>query len=353
MRIARFGLVVTTFAIVAGPPVLASEPLRPAILGDPLPAISLPALQGGEVSLAGLKGRNVVIVFPRVQYGENKWCTICNYGYAELAALDAAESFRRELNTEVLFVVPFGREITERWIDATPAELAKVRSWKTPKEDSEKARAFAARARRHLPLDLPPGEGRPALPFPILLDADRAVTGGLGLFRTEWGGAKADQLVPSVFVLDREGVVRYKHVAQESTWDRPTGREIVDVVRALERAASSADATHQAIERAARDYVEGWYEGSAERMRRALHPDLAKRKVVKGDSGSTLGSVTATGLIEHAKPRPLAPGQRVTVDILDVHGPLATVKITSPLFVDYAHMALWNGEWKVLNVAWE
>jgi hypothetical protein len=231
--------------------------------------------------------------------------------------------------------------------------LAKVQAWKNPKEDTEKAKAFAARVRRHLPLDLPPGEGRPPLPFPILLDADRAVTGGLGLFRTEWGGAKAEQLVPAVFVLDREGVVGYKQVAQESTWDRPTGREIVDLVRSVDRAAGRVDATHQAIERAARDYVEGWYEGSAERMRRALHPELAKRSVAKGEAGTTLRSVTAVALIDGAKARPLAPGQRVTVEILDVHGPLATVKIASPLFVDYAHMALWNGEWKVLNVAWE
>ena len=352
MRIARFGLFATTLACFANPSG-AAAPIRPAVLGEPLPAITLPALQGSEVSLAAFKGKNVVVVFPRVQYGEGRWCTICNYGYAELAALDTAEAFRRELDAEVIFIVPFGRQIAERWIDATPAELAKVQSWKSPKEDTEKTKALAARARRHLPLDLPPGEGRPPLPFPILLDADRTVTGGLGLFRTEWSGAKADQLVPSVFVLDREGVVRYKHVAQESTWDRPTGREIVDVVRAVDHGSAKTDPTRQAIDRAARDYVEGWYEGSAERMRRALHPELAKRKVVEGEGGTTLRSLTAAALIDNVKPRPLQPGQRVTVEILDIHGPLATVKITSPLFVDYAHMALWNGEWKVLNVAWE
>ena len=351
MRKPRPGLVALTLACAAT--VSAGEKVRPAVLGEAMPAFTLPSLQGGEVSLAALQGRNVVIVFPRVQYGEGRWCTICNYGYVELTALDAAESFRRELEAEVLFVVPFGREVAQRWIDATPAELAKVQSWKNPKEDTAKAKEFAARARRHLPLDLPPGEGRPPLPFPILLDADRTVTGGLGLFRTEWGGAKADQLVPSVFVLDRHGVVRYKHVAQESTWDRPTGREIVEVLRAVARTSAAPDPTREAIERAARDYVAGWYEGSAERMRRALHPDLAKRTVVTRDGVTTLGTVTAVGLIDNAKPHPLQPGRRVTVDILDVHGPLATVKITSPLFVDYAHMALWNGEWKVLNVAWK
>ena len=36
-----------------------------------------------------------------------------------------------------------------------------------------------------------------------------------------------------------------------------------------------------AVRRTALDYVEGWYEGNAERMERALHPDLQKRIVEK------------------------------------------------------------------------
>lgn len=40
--------------------------------------------------------------------------------------------------------------------------------------------------------------------------------------------------------------------------------------------AANADA---AIRQTALDYIEGWYEGNAERMERALHPELAKRIV--------------------------------------------------------------------------
>ena len=36
-------------------------------------------------------------------------------------------------------------------------------------------------------------------------------------------------------------------------------------------------ADHDAIVRAALDYFEGWFDGDAARMERALHPDLAKR----------------------------------------------------------------------------
>jgi peroxiredoxin len=339
--------------VACGSTVRAGEAIRPAVLGETMPSFTLPSLSGGEVSLASLRGKNVVLVFPRVQYGEGQWCTICNYGYAELAELDAAEAVRRSTNAEIVYVVPFAREHAQRWIDATPDELAKVRGWKNPKAGDEKALAFAEKVKRHLPLDLDPAQGARGLPFPILLDADHTLTSGLGLFRTEWGGAKAEQLVPAVFVLDTTGVVRYKHVAQESTWDRPSGREIVDVLRAVARANVASDATRQAIVRTARDYVEGWYEGSTERLRRALHPELAKRKVVKEGEASKLWSLTAADLVANVKPHPLAPGQTIDVHVLDVQGGMATVKIVSPLFVDYAHLALWNGEWKIVNVAWE
>jgi Putative lumazine-binding len=34
-----------------------------------------------------------------------------------------------------------------------------------------------------------------------------------------------------------------------------------------------------AMKKAALDYIEGWYEGDATRMERALHPELAKRMI--------------------------------------------------------------------------
>ncbi len=343
---------VVAAGVLSGGAALAEE-VHPAMLGEVMPGFALPSLQGGEVSLAALAGRNVVLVFPRVQYGEGKWCTICNYGYAELAALDAAEAVRRSANAEIVFVVPFGREVAQRWVDATPAELAKVRDWKNPPAGDANALAFAERVRRHLPLDLDPAQGAHGLPFPILLDPERTLSCGLGLFRTEWAGAKAEQQVPAVFVLDAKGVVRYKQIAQESTWDRPTGHEIVAALRTVAREQEAGLATRQAIARAARDYVEGWYQGDAERLRRALHPELAKRKVVTEAGASKLWSITAAALIDNAKPRGLAPGEGIDVEVLDVHGSMATVRIVSPRFVDYAHLALWNGEWKIVNVAWE
>src|SRR5262249_46471729 len=41
--------------------------------------------------------------------------------------------------------------------------------------------------------------------------------------------------------------------------------------------ANASDEVRAAIKQTALDYIEGWYEGDAERMERAVHPELAKR----------------------------------------------------------------------------
>src|SRR5829696_9965628 len=73
------------------------------------------------------------------------------------------------------------------------------------------------------------------------------------------------------------------------------------VLSAPLRAQSGADSA--AIRATALDYIEGWYEGNAERMERALHPELAKR-IVNTDprSGrSNLGQMSALSLINGVK----------------------------------------------------
>ena len=51
---------------------------KPVTVGQPMPDFTLPAYQGGTVTLSALKGKNVMIIFPRGYAAENAWCTICN-----------------------------------------------------------------------------------------------------------------------------------------------------------------------------------------------------------------------------------------------------------------------------------
>ena len=121
--------------------------------------------------------------------------------------------------------------------------------------------------------------------------------------------------------------------------------------------ATPNDADREAIKQAALDYVEGWYEGNAERMERSLHPDLAKRIVNTNEQGrSQLGQMSAMSLVQGVKrgggkdtPR---EKQQKDVVILDVFENAATVKATMSGWVDYMHVGKFNGRWVIINVLW-
>jgi hypothetical protein len=122
-------------------------------------------------------------------------------------------------------------------------------------------------------------------------------------------------------------------------------------------AQAQASADSAAIRQTAMDYMEGWYTGDAERMNRALHPDLAKRIVRTENGTSQLNSMGAAQLVEgtrkgYGKETPADQRQR-DVAILDIFGGAASVKATMHDWVDYMHMARWNGRWVIVNVLWE
>ncbi len=114
-----------------------------------------------------------------------------------------------------------------------------------------------------------------------------------------------------------------------------------------------------AIEKTALDYIEGWYEGNAERMERSLHPELAKR-IVRTDpktGKSQLHQMSAMTLVQGVrrgggKQTPAAKRQK-DVTVLDVFGNTASVKIVASDWIDYLHVAKYDGRWVIVNVLWE
>ena len=121
----------------------------------------------------------------------------------------------------------------------------------------------------------------------------------------------------------------------------------------------STPTDHSAIQQAARDYIEGFYEGNAARMERALHPELAKR-IVRADpeSGrSQLVEMSALTLVQLTgarvdRPTPVAERQQ-DVTVLDVFENAASSKVVAGAWIDYLHLARWNGRWVIVNVLWE
>lgn len=112
------------------------------------------------------------------------------------------------------------------------------------------------------------------------------------------------------------------------------------------------------IRAAALDYIQGYYTADAARMERAVHPDLAKRIIGRNERGrSTLGHQSAMTLVQGTRngggsDTPEAD-RHDDVTIFDIYGNTASAKIYASGWVDYLHLAKWNGRWVIVNVLWE
>ncbi len=122
-------------------------------------------------------------------------------------------------------------------------------------------------------------------------------------------------------------------------------------------AQTAADSS--AIVATALDYIEGYYTGDGERMERALHPDLAKRIVMTNPTTgeSLLQDMTAEQLVGatrmgYGKQVPESD-RRMDVTILDIYENAASVKIMAHEWIDYLHIAKYEGNWVIVNVLWE
>jgi len=206
------------------PPQKPAEPRpQPAIVGQPMADFTLPVYQGGTLALSSLRGKNVLILFPRGYAAENYWCTICNYRYVELAELEKAQKIRENYNVEILVVFPSARDVVKAWLEALPGQLESIKARKNPPEPDkldEAGKARMERFRQLFPKDYVLEKGTVLIPFPILVDGERTLSKKLDLFRTEWTGSKVDQNIPSVFIIDAAGVLQFKYLGQ-NTVDRP------------------------------------------------------------------------------------------------------------------------------------
>lgn len=117
-----------------------------------------------------------------------------------------------------------------------------------------------------------------------------------------------------------------------------------------EGAISSED--REKILGSARDYIESWLDGDAERMARCLHPELAKRESLEADASAETMTrdqmVQATG-----EGRGMKYERPYEVSVLDAFGDIATVSVFSSVYMDYLHVARCGADWLLLNVLWQ
>lgn len=122
--------------------------------------------------------------------------------------------------------------------------------------------------------------------------------------------------------------------------------------------ASDHDNDATAVRQAAMDYMQGWYEADAERMGRSLHPELAKRGLVR-DPQTGEQRVRHLGKQQMVEKTQQGGGSEVptglrTYDpaILDISGDIACVRAESYDYVDYLQLARIDGQWLIVNVLW-
>lgn len=137
-------------------------------------------------------------------------------------------------------------------------------------------------------------------------------------------------------------------------------RRLAPILLLLPLAAQAQAPTDSArIRDAALDYIHGWYNGDSVRMRRALHPALAKRApVAEAGTGRTrIANMGADILVRSTgsgggKATPEA-SRVADLKILAIDDGIATIRLVSAEFIDYMHLARVDGEWKILNVLWD
>ena len=123
--------------------------------------------------------------------------------------------------------------------------------------------------------------------------------------------------------------------------------------------ATPAPATERdrvAIEACVRDYFEGWFDGDAARMARALHPELAKRScgqtadrapVLLTDSAPVMIEATAEGV-----GRVRAGGRPPRIEIVDEGSGIASVVVRSEHYHEYLHLVETPDGWQIVNALW-
>ena len=103
--------------------------------------------------------------------------------------------------------------------------------------------------------------------------------------------------------------------------------------------------------------IEAWYDGDADRMKASLHLKLAKRslKGIFGEPG--LRHTSASDMIRFTQNcygvGLRQQGQAIDVVVMDHCRSVASVKVISPHYHEYLHLAKIDGRWVIVNALYE
>jgi ketosteroid isomerase-like protein len=114
--------------------------------------------------------------------------------------------------------------------------------------------------------------------------------------------------------------------------------------------APSTSGEPAAVVTTALDYFEGWFDGDVERMARALHPNLVKRR-----GGEELGITTKERMVELTRAgegKADAADRTLDVEVEDIYRDIASVTVRSAVYHEYLHLVRTRDGWKIANALW-
>ena len=114
---------------------------------------------------------------------------------------------------------------------------------------------------------------------------------------------------------------------------------------------SGTRSDEDAVVATVRDYFEGWFDGDPERMERALHKDLVKRR-----AGDDLGVTTKEQMLEYTRRgdgKEDAADRTLDIEVEDIYGDIASVTVCSAVYHEYVQLVRTRGGWKIANALWQ
>ena len=115
-----------------------------------------------------------------------------------------------------------------------------------------------------------------------------------------------------------------------------------------------------AVTRAALDYLEGFYEGDTDKIRRGVHPEVTKygfyrRNGAELYEGSAMPFEDMLAFANRVREsgRTRSEDTVKEVILLDILDQTAAVKVVAYWGTDYLQLAKYDGERKILHVLWQ
>lgn len=204
------------------------------IVADTMTSFTLPSVQGGNVSLSDFKGKNVLIIFPRGRVDDG-WCHICHYQYAEYTDLELKQKIQEKYNLQILFILPYDKEIVEKWVKMLPKQMKDIEGWKhpaNPEKLSEGEKNWMKLVLKIFPHSYNIDSTNIPIPFPVLADTDHALSKSLGIYSMQWDNSYVEQNISSIYLVDKNGILQFKYVSQ-NTFDRPEPQYLFNVIEKL------------------------------------------------------------------------------------------------------------------------